>query len=126
MEKWRDIKGFEEKYQISSYGRVRRKDNLMLLTLTHDKHGSGYQRCNLYANGKSNIKSVHRLVAETFISNKLQKAHVHHKDGDKQNNRVSNLMWVTNEEHGSLKSIESKRKFRETYKRNKQLWEMKT
>ena len=123
MEEWKDIRGFEEKYQISNYGHVRRKDNLSLLTLTFDKHGSGYQRCNLFNGIKDNCKYVHRLVAEAFLDNSRSKAHVHHKDGNKFNNHVENLIWVTEKEHGALKDTEAKSRFRETYRRNKQLRE---
>ena len=43
--------------------------------------------------------SVHRLVALTFINNTFHKEHVNHIDGDKLNNKVSNLEWVTREEN---------------------------
>ena len=49
--------------------------------------------------GKKTIKSVHRLVAETFIPNKLNKQEVNHIDGNKANNNVNNLEWVTSSEN---------------------------
>ena len=59
----------------------------------------GYLIVNLCSNGKSHLRRVHRLVAVTFIPNPDNKPDVNHKDGNKQNNRVDNLEWVTNSEN---------------------------
>ena len=110
VEQWKDIPGFEGRYQISSLGRVKslpRKVNnhtgeLMvkekILKQRHDF--KGYLRIDLKDNnGKHKYLGVHRLVAETFISNPEGKPQVNHIDGIKDHNEVSNLEWVTNGEN---------------------------
>jgi hypothetical protein len=59
----------------------------------------GYQRVGLIIEGKLVTRKVHRLVAETFIPNPEKKAFVNHKDGNKLNNSVFNLEWVTAKEN---------------------------
>lgn len=63
---------------------------------------SGYLQIGLCKNGEVIKKLIHRLVAETFIPNPKNLPEVNHKDGDKKNNILSNLEWVSkleNEEH---------------------------
>ena len=61
---------------------------------------TGYKRVTLTdSTGKVHTKSVHRLVASTLIPNPENKPHVNHIDGNKQNNNVDNLEWVTREEN---------------------------
>lgn len=55
----------------------------------------GYAYVNIYENGKRTHCRVHRLIAETFISNPNNYPVVNHKDGNKSNNNVSNLEWCT-------------------------------
>lgn len=103
---WKDIKGFEKLYQISnsgliqSYKRTGSKDKI----LSPGKR-RGYKSVTLC---KENIRkpcNVHRLVALTFIKKIKGKDYVNHKDGNKLNNNVSNLEWVThknNLEHSRI------------------------
>ena len=96
-EEWRDIKGYEGKYQVSNLGRVK--------SLNYNKTGvegyiaaensRGYLRVGLSKKGKRKMFSVHRLVAETFIPNPNNYSQVNHKDENKQNNKVDNLEWCT-------------------------------
>ena len=115
MEEWRDIKGYEGRYQISSQGRIKSLDIYTIDTIGrrqlhrgkflkshYDK--DGYEKITLY-DGK--FYSIHRLVAETFIPNPNNYPIINHKDENKHNNMVwvnedgsidydkSNLEWCT-------------------------------
>lgn len=101
-EHWQDIEGFEKIYQVSNLGNVRSLDRLLrngrnlkgrVLKKTPDK--DGYLTITFSVNGKHACPKVHRLVAIAFIPNHESKSEVNHKDGDKTNNKVSNLEWVT-------------------------------
>ena len=58
-----------------------------------------YLMYNLRSNGKQNMRLAHRLVAIAFIPNPENKPVVNHKDGDKKNNNVLNLEWMTHSEN---------------------------
>lgn len=110
---WKDITGWEDKYEVSSLGEVRNK--LTNRCISGDINNSGYYRVCLYSKEKRERFFRHRLVATHFIQNtdKLKKF-VNHIDGNKSNNHVSNLEWVSqseNERHAfrtGLKSITNK------------------
>lgn len=105
-EQWVDIKGYEGRYKISSYGRV------MSLAIVFNRAGIEVQNidfikkqstCNKKAypviNLGGKIKTVHRLLAEHFIPNPEKKQTVNHKDGKKNNNSLDNLEWATYSEN---------------------------
>ena len=99
---WKDVTGFEEAYQVSNYGRIKRKKRTDSHNKTHEErimsptiYRNGYMNVDLRMNNKSRRVSVHRLVAETFIENPLNLPQVNHKDENKTNNHVSNLEWCT-------------------------------
>lgn len=101
---WKPIKNYEGLYEISNFGNVRRLrfingkhnfEHTKMCKLTLNTYG--YITVNLCKNGKANTKRVHRLVAETFLGeSKLQ---VDHIDGNKSNNRIDNLEYVTPKEN---------------------------
>ena len=95
MEIWFDIPNFES-YQVSSWGRIRNADGKLLLP---EKSEKGYLKVRLCKHGKIFKKRVHRLVAEVFIDNPNDLPQVNHKDGNKENNSITNLEWVTDEEN---------------------------
>ena len=115
-EQWKPVKGFKN-YRVSNLGRVKSVDhyaNSKGGTQTF-RHGSlvkgfptncGYVnvRLSTYINGKQKMKNclVYRLVAEAFIPNPTKLPQVNHIDGNKENNNVANLEWVsrsTNVQH---------------------------
>lgn len=63
---------------------------------------NGYQHVHLRGKGESEMPTVHKLVADAFIPNPENKPEIHHIDGDPTNNRTSNLLRVTREEHDAL------------------------
>lgn len=63
------------------------------------KNSGGYLGVTLYNNGEGSKKRIHRLVAEAFIPNPDNKPDINHKDGNKTNNSVDNLEWVTKSEN---------------------------
>lgn len=118
-ETWKPVKGYEGLYEVSSMGRVKRvarmidysnkrfsKDTQMSIRekiLSPVKIGSSkekYFAVNLRnKSGERKLRKVHRLVAEAFIPNPGGLPQIDHKDGNKNNNSVSNLEWVTCEEN---------------------------
>lgn len=102
MEIWKDIKGYENKYQVSTKGRVRRLEHYRFSKLYPTKilkhrYHNGYPIINLYKDKKNNTYCIHTLVAQEFIpkQNIGLKLVVNHIDGVKSNNCVSNLEWVS-------------------------------
>lgn len=95
QEIWKDIEGFEGKYQVSTWGNVRNaiKGNI----LTPYVNEKGYLKVGLAMGGKAHKKRINRLVAQAFIPNPYGLPQVNHKDGNKQNNSITNLEWTTNE-----------------------------
>lgn len=93
-EEWKDIKGWEGYYKISSFGRVLSVKRGIYKALDESNRG-GYVRVNLCNNAKQKKYFVHRLVAEAFVEGYFDGADVNHKDFDRKNNNADNLEWVT-------------------------------
>lgn len=96
MEQWKVVKGFEN-YLVSSLGNVKTINGKLKKVVYDSANDYGY--VELWKNNKGKKFRIHRLVAETFIPNILGKEQVNHIDGDKKNNCVSNLEWVTPKEN---------------------------
>lgn len=90
---WKPIRGFEEEYEISNYGRVHSlKSNKILKQF---EYRGGYLEVHLRKPGTKVHKKIHRLVAEHFIPNPENLPEVNHKDEDRQNNNFTNLEWCS-------------------------------
>lgn len=114
---WRNIVGYNGKYQISNMGRVRHNETI----LKPYPNSCGYLRVGLYKEGKHRKELVHRLVADAFIDNPYNLLVVNHKNEDKEDNRATNLEWATikeNMNYGSLQDRKS-RSLKLAYNRRK-------
>lgn len=98
VEIWKDCKGYEGKYQVSSQGRIWSVVSQRYLKQKINR--GGYCCINLYAkNGKMKSERIHRLVALAFIDNPNNFSVVNHLNGMKTDNRVENLEWTTQKEN---------------------------
>lgn len=97
QEIWKDVKGYEGLYQVSNYGRLKSfkvdsKGKILKLT---NQYGD-YFAVVLQGKGVPRRSArMHRLVAEAFLPNPDNLPEVNHIDGDKQNNKVDNLEWIS-------------------------------
>lgn len=87
-------------YSINELGQIR--NDLTGRTKTaYTNPANGYLTVDLYKDNKSQKVTVHRLLAEAFIPNPNNKPCIDHKDGNRQNNELSNLRWATFSENNS-------------------------
>lgn len=127
MEIFKTIESFAD-YEISNYGRVRTKSRKIRYTHSvtknehfretehrflkvHNNNRTGYKFCQLYKNKKMYNKTIHSLVAETFLYKEISNNVVNHKDGNKHNNSSENLEWCTdkyNHEHATKNGLKAK------------------
>lgn len=123
---WKDIIGFEGQYQVSNKGEVRSLQRYVkgargskrllkarLMRISTNVHG--YASASLCKDAKLKTLVVHRLVAKAFLPNPKNKPCVNHKDGNRLNNNVNNLEWVTyseNTKHAFKPNINQIKKIR--------------
>jgi len=100
MEKWKIIKGYDGKYNISSYGRVWSNVKNRMLSLSKEK----YHRVVLMDGIKIRHLFVHLLVWDHF-GNELRTKQVDHIDENKYNNKIENLQLLTNQENVSKHNL---------------------
>ena len=102
QEIWKDIDDYVGIYQVSNLGNVRSisyQGHKRIHLMTPKKHHSGYLFVMLCKDCIHKNRTVHSLVANAFIENPFNKPYVNHIDGNKHNNSVDNLEWVTAKEN---------------------------
>lgn len=110
VEIWKDIAGYEGLYQASNYGRIRSLPRYVNgrgvgmhrtggRTLKGIKLGD-YLGVQLSKENEVKKTYIHRLIASTFIPNPKHLPEINHIDGNKHNNAVPNLEWVTHSQNG--------------------------
>ena len=121
-EEWRDISGYEGLYKVSNNGKIMRMETYITEVTAYGEIVSqrvtpayilkssvsangGYPVCGL-TKGKTTVQfKVHRLVAEAFCAREsIEQTEVHHIDGDRENAKADNLLWVTPLQHQALHS----------------------
>lgn len=108
MIEWRDIEGYEGLYQVSNTGLVKSLDRIVSQSgyerlmkgriMKPNNNTSGYLSVQL-SNRKHKRFLIHRLVMIAFVGLNNTKTDVNHKDGNKHNNSLDNLEWVTKKEN---------------------------
>lgn len=121
IEIWRDIKGYENEYQISTIGRLKSiKSNLIMKPMVAT---NGYLIACLWQNNKQHKITIHRLVADAFLPNPHGLPEINHIDEDKMNNNVENLEWCShkyNMNYGEIKKkISESKKGKEPWNKGK-------
>lgn len=108
-EVWKDIDGYDGKYQVSNLGQIRstysgKKHRITILKPMVQKNG--YLYVALWKDNKKKNKLIHRLVALAFVDNPNDYPEVNHKDENKENNVAENLEWcehIYNMNYGEIK-----------------------
>jgi len=107
----KNILGYEGQYSITIDGRIFSHKRNRFINAHQQK---GYLHIGLRDSNNNQKRShflVHRLVALAFIDNELNKDEVNHKDGDRANNHVSNLEWVSRSENNQYAWSHGNKKF---------------
>ena len=107
---WKQVPRWENIYEVSNLGRVRRvapvkgKETCRLMNFSDC--GYGYKYVKFRFNGRSERPLVHRVVMEAFVGSRPSQIQVNHKDGIRSNNALSNLEYVTcSENHKHAYSV---------------------
>lgn len=102
-EVWKHFEVFGYGYDLSNHGRLKNSETEHIYKQTN-KNGDYFRRVLGPGYGKGGAVTVlmHRLVYELFVGEIPKGFHIHHIDGNKQNNRVDNLMAVSPREHAVI------------------------
>lgn len=99
MEIWKDVVGYEGVYSVSNHGRIRRDKPAERTTpgyiIKNSTNTHGYVQACLSKDDISRTHTVHKLVAEAFIHPRIGNMTINHKDGNKRNNSVNNLEYLS-------------------------------
>jgi hypothetical protein len=124
---WKYIEGYEGHYLVTDEGIIKSlKPKYFGIIMKYRLDKDGYCIVNLCKDGIKKTEKLHRLVAIAFILNSNNLPEVNHKDGDKQNNAVSNLEWCNdsyNKKHAYDNNLRESRKGK-TNKFNKRVIQM--
>jgi hypothetical protein len=111
-EEWKAVPCYKDRYEVSSFGRVRVSPDAPQTTgmtrgrlLNRQIGNAGYERVWLTRNGRTSAYYVHRLVASAFHGEPTPGQQVAHLDGGKLNNRADNLIWATSKENNAHKKL---------------------
>lgn len=107
---WKSVVGYEGLYEVSNFGRIRalaraycdkngRVSNIKERIMKQPLSNTGYHHTALRKNGISVTRNLHRIIAEAFIPNPDNKPCINHINGDKSDNTLINLEWVTHAEN---------------------------
>lgn len=116
---WKDVQGYESLYKVSNFGRIKRiyKNRKPKILSLNAKDNCGYLQVSLCKNGKITSKRVHNIVANTFLQKQKKDLDVNHIDGNKENNNVCNLEFISHREniiHSYKNGLRSKEKIKYT------------
>lgn len=103
-EEWRDIVGYEGKYQVSNLGNVKSlnyKRTGKEKILKYKTNNKGYRVVSLCKNGKQKTYTIHRLVAQAFLENYSNDLCVDHINTIRNDNHVENLRMCTRKENNN-------------------------
>lgn len=98
MELWKPILN-STNYEISNFGNVRNSITKKILKGRMSKNGYLQVSIKFIDEDKFKNQYIHRLVAQHWVDNLMNKKEVNHKDGNKLNNNAENLEWVTAQEN---------------------------
>ncbi len=100
-ERWVPVPDFEDRYDVSSLGRI--KSHYRNIYLRPAKNSVGYLYCILYKNKRTRTVALHRIMLEAFTGTRGKGLEAAHKNGDKYDNRIDNLYWATRQQNAKDK-----------------------
>lgn len=109
-EEWRPVVGWEDAYEVSSFGRVRSISRIVMAKdgrciplqgrpVTPVVIPKGYLQVRLWRDNRPHPIYVHKLVLNAFVGIRPENLQARHLDGDPSNNRLDNLAWGTGSEN---------------------------